>query len=810
MVVEVRCRLGRASSLSLRKVFAMQRSHVRLALVFVVSMGVTHAAFGQTKQEEAAALAAPKADKIATDFLAPAVRQAVANGVASLVARITAEGNDHGLAFPPSQTMKLIEMVEVPAKRVQIEHPVYEHEYTTVEKVVPVMESGQPTGRFTKVNERVVVKSRQVGKRMVEHLTPDPEGSETMKVPKYGPGGPAAWAANLPGLNGMALYVLAKAGLASHPATVKHAKGLATHATTYNGLPDSTFDVAWMAAGFIALGSDSAHDKLARRLVGKLLDGQIRKKGDLDGLWGPVCVNYGYYGKLFTLNQTVKQEIDVLIPKKLEVANAAQQGQLVAMGKEMQALSTAYSKVHRDVFRCGTRMLQIRSPFAFEEEFITPGLPLNAYQWVATDIESTEAATFALALAKQAGMLPRETERLAIRGKKIHPPVKAELVLKAAAKRLSEAVDAEGRTSALARVAKNTGFEKTGFPAPMFDDGEQLPPLFDFETAGTCVAALEALESLASAAPELAKQLDEPRKRARDRATKIAARWYEESANPAAESWKGLYAATKVSHADLTKSATLPPPSSTAEVETVAWGPAGALYRIVPGLRGLFTGVATPKECFSDDLFRQLAYRLVALQDQNGQWSSPDNILYSTASESLTINRVAAHWHATLSRDPPGKIGVPDPVAYQAMLYPEWAGWSNHQASRPDAAVFPTLASLLFLVQAIEGPVSLDGIAILPEPPAEPAKPADPDKPAPRLTPVDAARKVIRPNEPRRELFDAILATQWPRKVVAPPPAAKPAEVKPTEKPAEQPAAEEEDDGLGKFEDLLKSSDGKE
>ena len=769
-------------------------------------MGVTHAAFGQTKQEEAATLAAPKADKIVTDFLAPAVRQAVANGVASLVARITAEGNDHGLAFPPSQTRKLIEIVEVPAKRVrvQVEHPVYEHEYAMVEKVVPVMESGQPTGRFTKVNQRVVVKSRQVGKRMEmrENLIPDPEGSETMKVGKYGPGGPAAWAANLPGLNGMALYVLAKAGLASHPATVKHAQGLAAHATTYNGLPDSTFDVAWMAAGFIALGSDSAHDKLARRLVGKLLDGQIREKGSLDGLWGPVCVNYGYYGKLFTLNQTVKQEIDVLIPKKLEVANAAQQGQLVAMGKEMQALSTAYSKVHRDVFRCGTRMLEIRSPFLFEEEFIVPGLPLNAYQWVATDIESTEAATFALALAKQAGMLPRETERLAIRGKKIHPPVKTELVLKAAAKRLSEAVDAEGRTSALALVVKNTGFEKTGFPAPMFDDGEQLPPLFDFETAATCVAGLEALESLASAAPELAKQLDEPRKRARDRATKIAARWYEESANPAAESWKGLYAAMKVSHADLTTSATLPPPSSTAEVETVAWGPAGALYQIVPGLRGLFTGAASPKEQFDDDLFRQLAYRLVALQDQNGQWSSPANNLYSTASESLTINRVAAHWHAVLSRDPPGKIGVPDPVTYQAMLYPEWAGWSTGNASRPDAAVFPTLASLLFLLQAIEGPVSLDGIAILPEP----AKPADPDKPGPRLTSVDAAGKVIRPSEPRRELFDAILATQWPRT----PPVAKPAEVKPTENPAEQPAAEEEDDGLGKFEDLLKSSDGKE
>ncbi|MGB8852991.1 MAG: hypothetical protein WCC69_05435 [Pirellulales bacterium] len=790
----------------MKAALAVLRSFLAIASIAVVGL-LPPAAHGQTKKEEAEYLAAPAADQIGAEFLAPAVRQAVANGVATLVARMTAEGNDLGLAFPPLQTVKLIEMVDVPAKRVEVEYPVWE--MVEVEVVEPVMESGKPTGRFAKVKRRVP--GKKIGTRMVEQLVPDKDGSETMKWPKYEPGGPAAWPLNLPGLNGMALYVLVKAGLGKHPATVKHAVALAEHATEYIGLPDATFDVAWMAAGFASLGPNSPHVKVSQRLIAKLIDGQIREKGELEGLWGPVCVNYGYYGKLFTLGQTVRQELDVTIAKKLETATGADQARLVAMGNEMQAVATAYAKTHRDVFRAGTRMLQIQLAYPFEQDAILPGLPYNAYQWVVSDVESTEAATFALAVAKQAGLLPRETERLAIRSKKIHPPTKTEAVVKSAAKRMAAAIDDEGGATALAFVADNTGFEKTGFPAPNFATPDAMPPMFGFQTACTAVAAQETLESLAAIDSAVDKQLAEPRKRARDRTKQIASRWYKESANPAADAWKGIYAPLQVSHADLTKSGKLavPSPSDTA-VESLPWGPSGCLYRIVPGFRGLFAG-SEPKEHFASDLFRQIAYRLVALQDQHGQWSIAGNQLLSTASESIVIGRVANYWHAALNRNPPVKIGVPDPVSYQSMLHPHWhGGWATHYPSHvalPDAGVFPTLASLLFLLEATDRPVSLDGIDILPPPPAEPPKETDPDKPPPRLTPVDAVRRVPRPNPARQELFDAIVATRWPRKAAPPEPAtpATPA----TDKPEQQPAAEKEttpkeDDGLGTFEDLLK------
>ena len=804
-----------------------------LAALLAACPAANPAAVAAPTKEEAELLAAPEADRISTDELAPAVRQAVANGVGALLARITAEGNDHGLAFPPTQTMKVVEIVDVPAKRVQVERAIYEHDYATVERVVPVMESGQPTGRFTTEKQRVIVKTRQVGKKLVEDLVPDPEGSETIKRPKWGPGGPAGWTANLPGLNGMALYILAKAGLGSHPATVTHAQALAAHCSTC-GIPDGTFDIAWMAAGFVALGPGSPHAELAEKLLMKLVDGQVRQKGELDGLWGPVCVNYRYFAKLFILGQTLRQELDVNIPKKLEMATTpAMQAAVVKLGREMKEIANQYERSYRDVFRCGTRMLEIRSPFAIGEEALVPGLPLNAYQWVTTDIESTQAAAFALAEARQAGMLPAETDRLAIRGKKIDLPVTADAALKKGIQRLAEAVGDDGGTKALAQMAVNAGFADTGFPAPAFDDGDSLRPMFDLETACTSVAGQAAIEWLLAA--DAAGQ-DEPRRRsspgrkaaagserlesrrqaARGRAAAIAERWYAASAKPTDDTWKSMYLALEVSHKDLAASGLLQvPKTGPAAVDALPWGGSGSLYGIVPGFRGLFAAAGSPQDRYADDLFRRIAYRLVALQDQSGQWAGGGGLLFSTAAESLTMGRVADAWHRLLSRDPPGKLNRPDPVPYESMLHHEGAGWVSDRAARPDPAVFPTLASLVFLLQGVDGPVSLEGVPILP-PPAEdeaaaaipaPADPAPDGSAPPRLSPIDAARKVARPNEPRRQLYEAIIATKWPRQTAAAKPAAA---EKPTAAADKAEPAAKEDDGLGRFEDLLAPAETKE
>jgi hypothetical protein len=745
---------------------------------------------------------APAGDQIPTTVLAPAIRQSVANGAAALVARIMAPSNPQKLAFPPAQTLvtRVVEIEKIPAKRVSQEQPVWEHEYGEVEKLMPIIESGQPTGRFQKVKQRVVVKSKQVGTTTRTVLVPDPYGTETIERPKTvrEPGGPAAWAPNLPGLNGMALYVLVKAGLGKHPATVKHAAALAAHADQTKGLPDTTFDVAWMAAGFAALGAESPHAALADRLLGKLVDGQIRE-GKIDGMWGPVCANTLHFGRLFNVNQKVREELDVNIPKLLATANPVQTKQIVATGEAMRAVATAYDRTHRDVFRLGMRLKEIQGPFGIADTDTVPGVPFNAFQWVVTDIESTEAATFALAEAQRREMLPEETERIAIKGKKIHPPSKTDAVLKAAAKRLAEALERDEATTGLVQVALNKGLDKTGFPVALVTDGEAPPALFDTATACTAVAAQATVEWLVEADPDLAKLLDPARKGAHDRAKRIAARWFAESAVPTAPVWQGVYQATTVSHADLKKSATVPAPAKAADVDALPMGPAGCLYRLVPGFRGLFTDKTSAKDRLADGLFRQIAYRLVVLQDQNGQWSSPGNQFLSSALEALNIARAANDQHAALNRGP-GKINLPDPLPYETLLTLRLPRVLPSGAVHPDAAAFATLSSLVFLVDGLEKPVSLEGIPIHPttatEPPKEPGDAAPP--PVPWAAPADAARSVARPNAALPALVDAATAAAGSA-ITNPPPAV----AAPAGKPPAKPEKKTDDDDVGTFEDLL-------
>ncbi|GDX96664.1 hypothetical protein LBMAG47_23290 [Planctomycetia bacterium] len=778
----------------------------------IVLAAASFLAGGLCRAAPAAPADGPTGDQIPPTVLTPAVRQAVANGAAALVSRILAPGNTYKLAFPPAQTLvtRVVEIEKIPAKRVSQEQPVWEHEYGEVEKLVPIIESGQPTGRFQKVKQRVVVKSKQVGTTTRTVLVPDPYGTETIERPKTvrEPGGPAAWAPNLPGLNGMALYVLAKAGLAKHPATVKHAAALASHADLLKGLPDSTFDVAWMAVGFTALGPESPHAPIAERLLGKLIDGQVRE-GKIDGLWGPVCANTVHFVRLFNVNQKVREELDVNIPKLLAAANPVQAKQIVATGEAMRALATAYERTHRDVFRAGMRLKELQGPLGIAETDTVPGVPFNTFQWLVTDLESTEAAAFALAEAQRAGMLPAETERIAIKGKKVHPPSKTDAVLKAAARRLAETLDEAGCPTGLVQVVANNSLDKTGFPVALVTTDDAPPTLFDAATASTSVAAQAAVEWLAEADPDLVKVLDPARKATRERAKRIAARWFAESAVPTAPVWQGVYQATTVSHADLKKSATVPAPAKAADVDALPMGPAGCLYRLVPGFRGLFTDKTTAKDRLADGLFRQIAYRLVVLQDQNGQWSSPGNQFLSSALEALNIARAANDQHAALNRGP-GKINLPDPLPYELLLALRLPQVMPSGAVHPDGAAFATLASLVFLVDGLEKPVSLEGIPIHPtaatEPPKEPGDAAPP--PVPWAAPQDAARSVPRPNSALQPLVETVTAATNSRITLAPSPAdaGQPGKPPATPVPVKKPDGE---DDVGTFDDLLTPGAGK-
>ena len=738
------------------------------------------------------ALRSPTADRIPIAEMHAAIDSAVAAGVASVMARIMAEGNESGLAYPPRVARKEIGKKTVPARRVPYEEPVYEVEYAEVEQLVPETSAGQPTGGFVRKKVRVAVRQKLVGKRTRERLVPDPEGQETMEVTEYGPGGLDVYEADQFGLNGMALYVLGRAGHAHYEAGERLAQSLSDKLDAY-GIPDTTFDVAWLAAAFTALGKDSLHAPLAERLVSKLIDGQIREKGEPRGLWGPVCIHYPYFAKLFAMQGQLHQQLEVELPKMLERAPPQQREALAKQGREMRRVYFEFLKAYRAASSQGARMMEITRYWKADEQTVLPGLPLYVYNRVVADVESTAVALFALAAAKQAGMLPAESERVAIRGRKVHPAEKTEATLKLAGETLGDALGKDGGCRALTLQAVNTGFDKSGLPIPGLPYKGTWPALLNLETAVTCASGLVAIDALTAASVEAAKPVAARREPLRDRVLALAQRWYDDSAVGRNVHWHAPLDRLQVTAGELTKSAAVPvPDAKPLTVAELPWGGRHAQYAVLPGFAAAFADVPADRR-LDDPLYRSLAFRLVGLQDASGQWTAAAE-RFSSGDVALAIERRATSLHNQYQVNAPK-----DPN--QAHSFHGLAHTSY--VSNDDGQGFATLASLLFLLPAIEGPVKLAGVPILPEPVAAATDEGEPKKqPLPPAT--AAARGVERPNAARAAVYDAIMAAAGAKPEATPAVAAAPTE-KP-DAPATPPEpASEEDDGLGKVEDLLKT-----
>jgi hypothetical protein len=696
------------------------------------------------------ALRSPPAEPIPVAEMKPAVEGAVAAGVASVIARILAEGNDTGLAYPPAMKRKVIGTKSIPARRITVQEPIYEAEYAQVEQLVPETSAGQPTGGFVRRKVNVVVRRKLVGTESRSRLVPDPNGTETAEVNEYGPGGPDIYSGNAFGLNAMALFVLIRAGHPHHEAAERLAQSLADKLTAY-GIPDTTFDVAWLAAAFTALGKDSRHAPWAEQLVSKLIDGQIREPGAPRGLWGPVCIHYPYFAKLFVVQGQLHQQLEVELPKMLERAPPQQAQALVAQGKKMRQAYLEFVKAYRAASSQGTRMMDITRQWLADPQTWLPGLPYFIYNRVIADVESTAVALFALAEAGKAGMLPAESHRVAIRGRKVHPPEKTAATLELTARALGTAIAEDGGCRSMTLQSVNTGFDKSGLPIPNLPDAGTWPPLVDLETAVTCANGLVAVDSLTAASAKAAEPVAARREAARDRVLALASRWYDESAAGSATRWNEPFDTLKISFGDLATSAVLPTPEAKpVPVDELPWGGRNAQFAVLPGFARVFTDVPSAS-LLEQPLYRKLAYRLVALQDANGQWTAPPGG-FSSAAAALAMAQQAEAWHgrfqATAPQDPQSVI------TYSQLMKSSWASNDDNQG-------FATLASLLFLLPAVDGPVQLAGVPILPEavaPVAESDVPAKQSAPLPPAT--AAARGAERPNAARAAVFEAVLAAE--------------------------------------------------
>ena len=769
-------------------------------------------------------LISPAAEFIPAAALQPAINGAVASGLASLLARATAPENDTHFVFPPVRTRKVVSYDEkqVPHKWVTIKEPTYQDEYKDVDQLVPIRDQyGTITGYERKM-VKVLAKRTQVGTHDAKRLVADPAGDVmvTKRSPIYGPGGPDVYPHGMLGCNGMALYVFARAGLGDHPAVRDLAQAMIDKMMAY-GIPDYTFDVAWMSAGFSALGRDSSYRLWSDKLISRLIDGQIRDKGDAAGLWGPVCIHYTYIAKFFDIELLLRDEL-----KKLEdVLSGADAATLKSMQPRRADLANALTEVVtalRDATSQGKRLMDITNPWKPAEDTIFPGLPVYIYNRILADVDSTANAAFAIAEAERVGILPKETRRVNPRGKKLLAPESTDLSIKSAIERLAKVEQTDGAFTATTLQQVNTAFDTSRTLTLMnvpFQGAH--PALVDQQSLETNVNGSAALLFLGWTRPDLTKTVTAKVDPARVRAEAVAKRWYG-AGNDFVRDWPRDFTGKSTPADELLKNKGIlqwPAVQFTATaIDQLPCGGSWSPYSLMPSLVALARD-RTAQDPLRMDLYRQLAYRLLALQGNDGQWrfrgegaasvsSAEDAVSLANSAENLYqhLSRQAAV-QAEVPEKGKGK-GKPDPAAPKPKTgkdpkpaNPEPAPsptkkkptddfiWLNqlkqHRNSdffRYPVDLYPTLASLVLLVEGLNGQVSLDGLAILPLPPTpgsttaaslgSASAPAVPAEPAGPMTPAQAASGATRSNPALFSLYEAVLKLQGEKTLDAPPLAA--------------------------------------
>jgi hypothetical protein len=268
------------------------------------------------------------------------------------------------------------------------------------------------------IKRRIKVK-RVVGYREeeIQALLPDPNGeSRLQKVPikKLTKGYGEWWDPGLLGQNAMALVAMLKCGIPENdPQLDKLAASLHRAIDLYK-LPDTTWDLAWLAAAFANL-EDRRYAETRDEAIAKLLRGQVTE-GPARGLWGPVCINTRalasalkvYQGsnkgleskkkRLQELQGRDRKRVDPRI-RRLEEEIAVMEGDARQMCEQL-ARQGLRSDVITDRFQL--------APFNTSGEIpvVTHGLPYFIYNQTLADMESTAIAVYALREAAERGCLP--------------------------------------------------------------------------------------------------------------------------------------------------------------------------------------------------------------------------------------------------------------------------------------------------------------------------------------------------------------------------------------------------------------------
>ena len=231
-------------------------------------------------------------DSAATADLAAApstmeVRDAITEAVIFMQKRATNDSS--AFILPPGRSRKVTGHKEVVRRYRKVEVPrrVPIHEtYETTEAV----QRGSSTGatiEMRKVTKRRIVGWKTEGTREVLRRDPDGPIERTERRPVWGSGGPDKLFPGFYAQNAMGIYLLVRAGVDPKSMPLAESIDSLTDYIDGFGLPDRTWDLAWVTAVYVNLAAENDElEDLSRRLVSKLLLAQI-SDGPGNGMWGP-------------------------------------------------------------------------------------------------------------------------------------------------------------------------------------------------------------------------------------------------------------------------------------------------------------------------------------------------------------------------------------------------------------------------------------------------------------------------------------------------------------------------------------------
>ncbi len=443
----------------------------------------------------------------------------------------------------PLRYRKVIERYTKQTEYIPVYKPIYKD-------AIQVQRQGVSAGATQKLTKgKTVVGRKVVGKRKVERLVKDPMGSirkerlvpdadgsvirgKTLVPDTEGPvvrksevqdpsgsivrvytnqvpagpiyaEGAELWPEGFLGANAMALYALRRSGVSGTDKNAQRIASSLVQRCKIYGLPDTTWDLAWITAALARMPGDYYGDA-CRSVASKLADGQIVDSA-AKGLWGPVCINTRLLAAMIEHELALTEKVERSQQKSRTTrrpsrarppANAVEsKGELGRAEKNLKTFQENY----RLVTMQGRRFQEIQNPYRIEPPMgecpvQMPGLPFNIYRFGMADMDSTAIAVFGLMEAHLAGRLPQKTQRPVLenfRATSVMMSKRLSTVLATAAKAIADRKPKSGNWKNAVVVYKINHFEG------VYRDDSAAIRLPSVQAKATHLATLQAYSVLA-------------------------------------------------------------------------------------------------------------------------------------------------------------------------------------------------------------------------------------------------------------------------------------------------------------------------